>query len=219
MDAHLPDPPRATLRILLEEGLCLLALLRAGAWPRDPQAFRERLEILLAEFDARGAAAGRPRAALAEARYAFCALADETLLDGASPVREAWARAPLQLAYFGEHLAGEGFFRHLDTLRQDPASNWEVLEVYHACLLLGFTGKFRLEGSEGLAAVLERTAREVRQARGEPVPLAPHAEPAARARGGAAAPLPLWGLLSAAGLASLALFGAFHLALRAIPLP
>ena len=116
--APVPAPP---LKALLEDGFGLLALLRNGAWPQR-EDFRARLEALLGQFERRAQALGKPPEAVQEAKYAFCALADEILLGADSPLRDSWGGAPLQLSLFGEHLAGEGFFRRLEQLRQDPAA-------------------------------------------------------------------------------------------------
>src|SRR5690606_4729874 len=83
-------------------------------------------------------------------KFAFCALVDEVVLASQSKVRDAWERRPLQIEFFGEQLAGERFFEHLDTLRQGGAARVQLLEVFHMCLLVGFQGKYILEGSEKL---------------------------------------------------------------------
>ena len=204
-----------TLKTLLETGLGLLAMLGNGAWPDPPGPFPARLEALLDDFAARALALGKPPEAVDQASYAVCALADELLLASGSPLREAWSRAPLQLRRFGEHLAGEGFFRRLDQLRQDPVRHWEALEVYHACLLLGFRGRYLLEGAEHLPGLVERTGRDLVRARGEGPRLAPEALPAPLPpRPGAALPdLPPWGWAALLAGAALVLFLGFRLSL------
>jgi len=204
-----------TLKTLLETCLGLLAMLRNGAWPDPPEPFPERLESLLDGFAQRALALGKPLEAVDQASYAVCALADEILLASGSPLRETWSRAPLQLRRFGEHLAGEGFFRRLDQLRQDPARHWEALEVYQACLLLGFRGRYLLEGTEHLPGLVERTGRDLVRARGEGPRFAPVACPAPLPPESRRAlpDLPPWGWAALLAGAGLALFLGFQLSL------
>ena len=63
-------------------------------------------------------------------------------------IRDARELQSLQLHLFGDHLASENFFHRLEELRVQGASQLPSLEVYHYCLLLGFEGKYRLEGPE-----------------------------------------------------------------------
>lgn len=208
----MPNPP--TLKDLLEEGLCLLAHLRGGAWPREAQAFQSRLDQLLAAFEAAARSLGKPPGAVEEAKYAFCALADEVLLAADSPLRDAWERAPLQLRHFGEHLAGEGFYRRLDALRRDPRPALESLEVYHACLLAGFQGKYLLEAPGKVQFLADRVGQDLDRVRGPAPALAPHARPAFVHPGGRR-DVPAWGLCALSGIAALTLFLALKFALFA----
>jgi type VI secretion system protein ImpK len=202
--APVPAPP---LKALLEDGFGLLALLRNGAWPQR-EDFRARLEALLGQFERRAQALGKPPEAVQEAKYAFCALADEILLGADSPLRDSWGGAPLQLSLFGEHLAGEGFFRRLEQLRQDPAARLETLEVFHMCLLLGFQGKYLLDDPERLHWLTARLGEELARHRGE-APFAPHALPGFRFAGPGRRSVPLWGYGALLAGAALSLFLGF----------
>jgi type VI secretion system protein ImpK len=64
-----------------------------------------------------------------------------------------WMSNPLQLKYFGEHLAGESFFAKLNKLRQGGEKNLDLLELYYTCLQLGFEGMYKLRGLEPLMAL------------------------------------------------------------------
>jgi type VI secretion system protein ImpK len=189
---HESGPSGPTLCDLLEEGWCLLSLLRGGAWPRDAAAFRARLEGLLTAFEAQALRHGKGAGA-GEAVYAFCALADEILLSGSSPLREDWERAPLQLTRYGDHLAGEGFFRRLERLRENPVDNREALEAFHACLLLGFQGRYLLQEPGALPWLTAQVGRELARIRGEEPAFAPHAEPAFRYPAPRHRRVPPWG--------------------------
>jgi type VI secretion system protein ImpK len=59
--------------------------------------------------------------------------------------------SPLQIDFFGEHSAGEGFFNKLSMLRQE--ANINVIEIYYLCLQLGFEGDYRFIGKDKLTAL------------------------------------------------------------------
>lgn len=88
-----------------------------------------------------------------EAKYAVVAFIDEKVLSSAWAGRSTWMGRPLQLEYFGEHLAGENFFHRLARLRQGGERSVDVLEVYYTCLQLGFEGMYRMRGLEQLMAL------------------------------------------------------------------
>jgi type VI secretion system protein ImpK len=210
--AVLPGSP--TLADLAEDAFCLLVLLRKGHEPALGPDFRERVRTFLETFEARGKAAGRSRDLVLDAKYALCACLDETILAFIPAVRESWAHRPLQLEAFGDHLAGEGFFLRLERLRQDPARALEALEVYHLCLLLGFQGRYLLEGAEKRAWLTDQLGREIHQVRGDR-PFAPRSRPERRVQ----APrrrIPLWAALALMAALALALYLAlaWHLGSR-----
>jgi len=88
-----------------------------------------------------------------ETKYAMAAFVDETILCSDWSERTMWMSNPLQLQFFGEHLAGEGFFKHLTKLRQAGNTNTDIIELYYVCLQLGFEGVYRLQGMEQLMAL------------------------------------------------------------------
>ncbi len=88
-----------------------------------------------------------------ETKYAMAAFVDETILCSDWSERMTWMSNPLQLQFFGEHLAGEGFFKHLAKLRQAGTSNTDIIELYYVCMQLGFEGVYRLQGMEQLMAL------------------------------------------------------------------
>ncbi|NEK55843.1 DotU family type IV/VI secretion system protein, partial [Rhizobium leguminosarum] len=50
----------------------------------------------------------------------------------------------------------------------------QSLEVFHMCLLLGFQGKYLLEGPEKLAYLTARLGDEIAHMKGKRAPFAPH---------------------------------------------
>jgi len=87
--------------------------------------------------------------------------------------RGAWAQNPLSLEYFSTNNAGVEFFDKLEELRLRPAAHTDLLEVYHACLLLGFEGKYALSDPRQLRALIESIARDLERLRATPADLSP----------------------------------------------
>ena len=181
---------------LLYDGFYMVFLLRNRAAPSDPEEFRNRIKQFLTGFE-RG---GRRLDASAEdihlAKFAYCALIDEVVLMSKMRMREVWERRPLQLEFFGEQLAGERFFEQLETLRQGGAPRLQVLEVYHMCLLLGFQGRYVLEGSEKLNYLTARLGDEIAQLRGRRAVFAPHWAAPDRIAHALKREVPLWVIVS-----------------------
>ena len=212
--APAPATPAAaftrSLQELLEDGIYLLFLLRNGNPPNSLAEFNKRVDQFLGQFEANSRNLGKPAAAISEAKYAFCALMDEIVLSSNFPIREDWERAPLQLRLFGEHLAGERFFDKLETLRLDPVANLEVLEVFYTCLLLGFQGKYLLEGSEKLNYLIGRLGQEITHARGGRADFAPNWKLPQRLQQYVRNELPLWLFFALLAVVATALFFAFQ---------
>lgn len=113
--------------------------------------------------------------------YAVIALADEVVMSGSGPLREAWSIKPLQLVYFGDALAGENFYANLARARE--ARNLDVVRVYYLCLLLGFRGRYAASEREAERTVLlEHTRAELKAALPLPDLLAPDVTSHAEAR-------------------------------------
>ena len=66
--------------------------------------------------------------------------------------RHVWLQYSMEAVYFNDRNSGVGFFQQLDLLLRNPAVNLELLELMHACMSLGFEGKYRhmQGGHEGL---------------------------------------------------------------------
>jgi len=112
-----------------------------------------------------------------DALFAVCAFADEAVLSSQWPGRGEWLKHSLQRLRFGTANAGEEFYARLAALCDKasegvgaeaglsgqsgffdesgrPSSLREVLEIYAACLTLGFTGRYYGDtGRAQLAAI------------------------------------------------------------------
>ena len=165
-----------TLLDLMYDGFYALFMLKNGNGPQDNADFAQKMAQFLDEFG-RGA---RKHSVSADdidaAKYAFCAAVDEIILRSSFPLRDEWARRPLQLTLFGDQLAGENFFNRLESLRARGSAHLQALEVFHMCLLLGFQGKYIIEGSEKLNYLTARLGDEIASMKGKRGGFAPHAE-------------------------------------------
>jgi len=211
----LDAPPAAapTLLDLMTDGFYALFLLRSGSAPQDGSTFDAQLLRFLGEAESRARAAGIARDDAELARYAFCAAADETVLRSVFGIRERWEKHPLQLRLFGDQLAGEHFFDKLEQLRARGAEKLQVLEVFHVCLLLGFQGRYAVDGAERLTCLRARLGEEIARMRGRTRSFAPQAGRPDNVRNHLGSDRSLWIMAAVFGLAALTAFGAVHLAL------
>ncbi|OWY37116.1 type VI secretion system protein ImpK [Xenophilus sp. AP218F] len=203
-------PAAPALREMLEDGIYLLFLLKEGNAPGSAVEFNRRVDNFLAQFDRNARNFGKDPAAIGQARYAFCALMDEIILSSDFPLRDEWERMPLQLRLFGEHLAGEGFFNRLEQLRLSPVEHQEELEVFYTCLLLGFKGKYLLEGDEKLGYLMHKLSQEIQQARGGKAEFAPNWQLPQRFQVYMRHELPLWLYFALLAVVGAGIFGAFR---------
>ena len=142
----------------------------------SPEHLRTRLHHLFRVAEDQGKSAGIHSDAYTQARYAVTAYIDEMIISSRWANREQWSARPLQYDFFGEYVAGEGFFSHVDTIRRSLPLNTDLLEVYGLCLILGFEGQYRIHEREKLRGLIEDVTREVQAKRGDVPALSPHGE-------------------------------------------
>jgi type VI secretion system protein ImpK len=201
-----PSAEARTLLDLMYDGFYMLFLLKNRWSPAEADVFRERLKEFLASVD-RGAKRIDARAEdLYLAKYAYCALVDESVMGSQTALRESWQRKPLQLELFGDQLAGETFFQRLEALQAEGAPRVQALEVFHMCLLLGFQGKYLLEGTEKLGYLTSRLGDDIARLKGRRSSFAPHWAAPDRIRHQLRSELPLWVVGSVFALAALLAF-------------
>ncbi|WP_426114703.1 type IVB secretion system protein IcmH/DotU [Massilia sp. PWRC2] len=204
-------PP--SLLDLMYEGFYALYLLKNGNSPHDPIAFAETISTFLIDVDRQAKSYGTSLDEVQAARYAFCAAADEIVLRSSYQVREAWQTHPLQLRLFGDQLAGEHFFSKLDDLRARGAAHLQALEVFHMCLLMGFQGRFAIDGDEKLKFMCTTLGHEIARMRGETRAFAPHAERPDQVANKLRSDLSLWVLTAVFALAGLGAYLGLHASL------
>lgn len=160
---------------LMYDGFHVLLLLKNGHAPRNEASFIDQLRRFLDDVERRAKQQGAAVDDIESAKYAYCAAVDEIILHSSFGIRAEWQRRPLQLVLFGEQLAGEHFFQRLDVMRAKGRAHVQTLEVFHMCLLLGFQGRYSLDGSEKLGYLTARLGDEIMQMKGKSIGFAPHA--------------------------------------------
>ncbi|HEY0819461.1 MAG TPA: type IVB secretion system protein IcmH/DotU [Rhizobacter sp.] len=199
-----------SLMDLMYDGFYLLFLLRAKQGPSDADAFRSHIKEFLTGLERGATKLGSSAEDVHLCKYAFCATVDEAILMSQFKVRDAWQRQPLQLQFFGEQLAGEQFFVKLEALRREGASRVQILEVFHMCLLMGFQGKYLIEGSEKLNYLTARLGDEIAHLKGSRAAFAPHWAPPDQVRNRLKNEVPLWVIASVFALLGVLAFTAMR---------
>ncbi|WP_434348340.1 DotU family type IV/VI secretion system protein [Myxococcus virescens] len=134
----------------------------ASAVP-PPETLHHRLRGVVDETLRRAAVLGFSHQDAQDMAYALVALIDEVVLGRPEEYRQLWM--PLQLHYFNENVAGDGFFARLNTVRKDPHRH-EVLQVYYLCMLFGFQGRYRIRGGElELMTLIDTVQKDLERAR------------------------------------------------------
>lgn len=177
---------------LMSDVFYLLLLLKRGQLPNEAESFVQAVQKFLDGVERNAMRQGISSEDVYAAKYAFCAAVDEAILSQPSALHEVWERNPLQLRLFGEHLAGEHFFDRLEELRRQGAPRLPSLEVYHYCLLMGFEGKYRLEGTEKLGYLTARLGDEIVYLKGKRNGFAPRALPPDSVRHQLRRVIPMW---------------------------
>ncbi|CDG83193.1 type IVB secretion system protein IcmH/DotU [Janthinobacterium agaricidamnosum] len=174
--ANLTASTAHSLMDLMYDGFYALFMLKNGNGPLDNNDFISKMTQFLDDFGRGAKKQGASADDIDAAKYAFCAAVDEIILRSPFSIREAWERRPLQLVLFGDQLAGENFFIRLESLRARGSVHLQALEVFHMCLLLGFQGRYILEGQEKLNYLTARLGDEIAHMKGKSAGFAPHAE-------------------------------------------
>ncbi|NMM26953.1 MAG: DotU family type IV/VI secretion system protein [Glaciimonas sp.] len=159
---------------LMYDGFYALFMLKNRCAPQDEVPFSIKMQKFLSDVERNAKKLDVCAEDVYAAKYAYCASVDEIILRSQFPIRDAWERRPLQLMMFGDQLAGENFFNQLEALRAKGSAHVQALEVFHMCLLLGFQGKYALEGPEKLNYLTARLGDEIAHMKGKSAGFAPH---------------------------------------------
>jgi len=188
---------------LLYDGFYMLILLHNRCMPKDAESFSADIRRFLDQFENAAKKSHFNGEDIFDAKYAFCAAVDEAVLSSQMNIREQWERRPLQLALFGDQLAGEHFFDRLETARNGGAGRLNALEVFHMCLLIGFKGRYMLEGPEKLKYLTTQLGEQIAHIKGRSAPFAPHWEAPDKIANALKRNVPVWVIASILSLCAL----------------
>lgn len=171
----------------------------------------DSIEAFEHEIRATGSSAEQARVA----KYVLCATADDIVQNIPGEDRHVWTQYSMLSRFFGERVGGVRFFEELDRAKADPTVNYNLLELMHACLALGFQGIHRT--SAGGAANLQmiqrnlfETLRRVKQPEPE---LSPRWQGQAVASQVQRFKVPVWSVAAIAAVAVLGLYLVFRMLL------
>ena len=184
----------------------MLFLLKNRHAPQNAEELTTKIQKFLREFERGAQKLEVSTQDVFHAKYAFCAAVDEIILTSQFRIKDEWERKPLQLTLFGEQLAGENFFVRLEELRNGSGKHLQALEIFHMCLLLGFQGKYILEGPEKLGYLTARLGDEIAHIKGKRASFSPNWALPDRVSHALKREVPLWVIASVYALFGLMLF-------------
>ena len=151
-------------------GLMLFAVkLRVTAANQDVNAIFHQCVDSVKAFELKLTNFGVPHQQVVSARYMLCSFVDEAILSTPWGSRSGWDRRTLTSTFHNEVHGGEKFFDIVDLLRKDPRQYVELLGFAHACLALGFKGRYRLinNGETNIRNLKEDLYQAILQTLGE----------------------------------------------------
>ncbi|KAI2679912.1 type IVB secretion system protein IcmH/DotU [Pseudomonas sp. TNT3] len=162
------------LKDLVQDFISMALIVRKGRQVTSVTAFEASVDNFFSNLEREARSANYSVEQVKDTQYALCAFLDESVLrSGDNELRRHFELQPLQFRYFGVHLAGEGFFEKIDSLRSDVKKNLDVLEVYHLCLALGFEGKFSLGQKDQLRYLANTLGQDIARYKKTPKALSP----------------------------------------------
>ncbi|MCZ8542672.1 type VI secretion system protein TssL, long form [Mesorhizobium qingshengii] len=195
--------------------LMLFGQLRLMPVERQAEPLAEHVADAIEKFDRTMEKSVVPEEDARIAKFAVCETADDLIGNLPWPQKNDWARHSMLSQFFHIEPSGTGFFEALNKVLASPEAHYDLLELMHACLSLGFEGQYR--GVTREDTNLERVRRDVyetlryfRARAGEDI--SPHWQGLAATMARSSARLPLWVVAAAAS----ALLTAAFFALRVL---
>jgi type VI secretion system protein ImpK len=141
--------------------LILLGRLRLMIVDMQAVPLMNHVAESIRDFERRVTEAGVPAEDVMVAKYALCGTADDIVQNLPGTDRHVWMQYSMLAQFFQVRTSGVGFFEELKKILANPAPRYNLLELMHACLSLGFEGQYR--GAAGGDADLQRWRRDVYQ--------------------------------------------------------
>lgn len=158
---------RTSLLSLFNDLLIVGTSLKTARQCGEPEKLRAQLLDMFYQANQAGGDMGIPKETLRLARYALAAYLDEMVMSSHWPQKQQWPSISLQSELFSTDVAGQGFFQNLEEISRGYPLNTDLLELYYLCLVLGFEGKYKLQGREQLKALIQEMGRDIQAKRGE----------------------------------------------------
>jgi type VI secretion system protein ImpK len=193
--------------------LLLLGRLRVALARASFASLMEQVAEAIKFFERDIRSAGISEAQANSAKYIICATADDIVQNIPTEDRHVWTQYSMLSRFFGERVGGVRFFDELTRLKQDPVVNYDLLELQHTCLALGFHGIHRT--SAGGVATLQQIQRDLYETLRRVRPkvyrdLSPRWQGQELASRSSRLRVPWWGVL---GVVGLLLFGIYFVLL------
>lgn len=189
--------------------MVLLASLRLTSDHASVVPMMDEIANAITEFERDLGRVGLPVEQIRTAKYTICATADDIVQNLPGSDRLYWTQYSMLSRFFGATTSGVGFFEELNRARAHPTLNYDLLELMHACLSLGFQGQFRSAGGGEVA--LQQVRRDLYQTLRTFRPPAPE-DLSPHWRGQDLKPeymrvhIPVWAVAAAAGVLLLVVF-------------
>lgn len=191
--------------------LMLLSQLRLMPVEREAASLAEYIADTVETFDRSMAQAGIGEEDARIAKFALCETTDDLVGNLPWPKEGGWGEHSLVARVFNTQSTGAGFYEALNKILSKPETHYDLLELMHACLSLGFEGQYR--GLANKRETLERVRRDVYdtlryfKARGTD-DISPRWQGMAAMMSKPGARLPLWAIgAAAAALVTVVFFG------------
>ena len=191
--------------------------IRAMVQHPNPAGLKEALADGVRKFEAQARSEGLPNEQVIAARYIVCTLLDESAASTPWGGSGVWANQSLLVLFHNETWGGEKVFQLMSKLAENVPANRNLLELMYVALAFGFEGRYRVlnDGKAQLESLRVRLSQMLRGNRADgDKTLSPRWQgvPAktARLRDG----LPMWVVVSLAGLILLGAYLGFSMSLN-----
>jgi type VI secretion system protein ImpK len=193
--------------------LVLLSNLRVSGSQQKVAPLMEAVAQSIGEFERDMRDAGVPEDQTITAKYVMCATADDIVQHIPGSDRHVWTQYSMLSRFFQTRTSGVGFFDELAKVKANPAVYYNLLELMHACLSLGFEGQYRSSGGGDVALQQIRrdvyhTLRHIRPRVGDEI--SPHWRGQEIAAETGSARVPVWAVASIAAAILLGIFVAMR---------
>jgi type VI secretion system protein ImpK len=198
--------------------LVLLGRLRQMVVEMDAMPLMQHVARSIKEFERSSLAKGIDAEQVQIAKYTLCATADDIVQNLPGGDKHVWLQYSMLAQFFGERTSGTVLFEKIRQLISNPTVYYDLLELIHACLSLGFEGQYR--AAAGGDIELQRIRRDVFQTLRTVRPrgtdeISPRWRGVMTKMGGLGDGIPLWAIAALASAFLAALFMALRFLIAA----